>query len=73
MFVTPAKAGVQFKVAEKEGFQTMMNSQKALWIVTPAKAGVQNLLKSLDSGFRRNDKIYWNSTFCEIINNNVQT
>jgi hypothetical protein len=23
--------------------------------VTPAKAGVQNILKKLDSGFRRND------------------
>jgi hypothetical protein len=26
--------------------------------VTPAKAGVQNILKYLDSGFRRNDGIW---------------
>jgi hypothetical protein len=31
-------------------------SQKVFKAVTPAKAGVQNGLKHLDSGFRRNDK-----------------
>jgi hypothetical protein len=33
-----------------------MASQKVPEAVTPAKAGVQNFLKSLDSGFRRNDE-----------------
>jgi hypothetical protein len=27
MFVTPAKAGVQFKVAKRKGFQAMMSKQ----------------------------------------------
>jgi len=44
-----------------------MISQKVNWIVTPAKAGVQNVLKYLDSGFRRNDKFYGFSTFYESI------
>jgi len=33
-----------------------------------AGAGVQNMLKELDSGFRRNDEFYGISTFYEIIN-----
>src|SRR5665647_2596306 len=32
-----------------------MNSQKVQRNVTPAEAGVQNQLKALDSGLRRND------------------
>jgi len=44
-----------------------MVSQKVSWVVTPAKAGVQKILKSLDSGFRRNDKFCGVSTFYEII------
>ena len=42
--------------------------EKVAWIVTPAKAGVQNVLKKLDSGFRRNDKSCGVSTFYEFIN-----
>jgi hypothetical protein len=34
----------------------MTASEEVNQAVTPAKAGVQNLLKSLDSGFRRNDE-----------------
>jgi len=45
-----------------------MISQKVSWVVTPAKAGVQNILKKLDSGFRRNDEFYGISTFYELIN-----
>jgi hypothetical protein len=41
---------------------------KNLLVVTPAKAGVQNILKYLDSGFRRNDKFYGISAFYEFIN-----
>ena len=44
-----------------------MDSQK---VVTPVKTGVQgysNLLKFLDSGFRRNDVIGFSATFCEFI------
>ena len=46
----------------------LMNSQK---VVTPAKAGVQvshRLLKTLDSGFRRNDKKWGFLTFYECTN-----
>jgi hypothetical protein len=39
-------------------------SQKVAIIVTPAKAVVQNLLKILDSVFRRNDKERQYFTFC---------
>jgi len=45
----------------------MMNSQK---VVTPVKTGVQpfrNLLKTLDSGFRRNDEMSLFFLFCECI------
>jgi hypothetical protein len=31
--------------------------ENLLFTVTPAKAGVQNVLKSLDSGFHRNDDL----------------
>jgi len=46
----------------------MMASQK---VVTPVKTGVQplrNLLKTLDSGFRRNDEMPLFFLFCECIN-----
>jgi len=36
--------------------------------VTPAKAGVQNMLKSLDSGFRRNDGQRYFPAFYESVN-----
>jgi hypothetical protein len=35
--------------------------------VTPVKTGVQNLLKELDSGFRRNDEKRTQRTFYEFI------
>jgi len=44
-----------------------MASEKVTNIVTPAKAGVYNLLKILDSGFRRNDKKDRFQTFYEFI------
>jgi hypothetical protein len=44
-----------------------MVSLKVSLSVTPAKAGVQNVLKKLDSGFRRNDKFFRISTFYAII------
>ena len=44
-----------------------MNSQKAQRNVTPAQVGVQNLLKALDWGLRRNDRNRQIQTFCEII------
>jgi len=43
----------------------------SLEVVTPAKAGVQvshNSMKTLDSGFRRNDGKEHFSTFYEIVN-----
>jgi len=46
----------------------MMHSQKAQRNVTPAQAGVQNLLKALDSGLRRNDGNRQFQAFCETIN-----
>ena len=54
-----------------------MNSQKVPSYVTPrtqqrdlrpAKAGVQKYLKTLDSGFRRNDRKRAFSTFYETVN-----
>jgi hypothetical protein len=45
-----------------------MISQKISRSVTPAKAGVQNILKELDSGFRRNDETGQFQTFYETIN-----
>jgi hypothetical protein len=45
-----------------------MTSQKIAASVTPAKAGVQNVLKSLDSGFRRNDRKANFLAFYEFIN-----
>ena len=36
-------------------------------IKSGAGAGVQNILKQLDSGFRRNDEFYGIATFCEFI------
>jgi len=47
--------------------QLLMIPQKVNWIVTPEKAGVQNGLKYLYSGFRRNDKFNGFSTFYEFI------
>jgi hypothetical protein len=38
-------------------------------IVTPVETGVQNPLKPLDSGSRRNDENRTNRTFYENINN----
>jgi len=46
---------------------SLTESQKVSRPVTPAKAGVQNVLKILDSGFRRNDQSIRNPTFCESI------
>jgi len=46
----------------------MMNSQK---VVTPVKTGVhpfRNFLKTLDSGFRRNDEMPLFFLFCDAIN-----
>jgi len=45
----------------------LINSQKVSRTVTPAKAGVQNMLKILDSGFRRNDQSIRNPSFCEFV------
>jgi hypothetical protein len=44
-----------------------MVSQIVSCNVTPAQAGVQNLLKALDSGLRRNDGNWQFQTFCEIV------
>jgi hypothetical protein len=44
-----------------------MVSQKVTKAVPPAKAGVQNYLRLLDSGFRRNDRKGQILTFCETI------
>jgi hypothetical protein len=39
-----------------EGLKTLESRQiPQVNLVTPAKAGVQEMLKNLDSGFRRND------------------
>jgi hypothetical protein len=49
-----------------------MASQK---VVTPVKTGVQsfsNYSKTLDSGFRRNDKMSQFLTFCEAIKHNPE-
>jgi hypothetical protein len=40
--------------AQESSLETFEN---LLFTVTPAKAGVQNVLKSLDSGFHRNDDL----------------
>ena len=45
----------------------MTLSQEVLIVVTPAKAGAQNFFKSLDSGFRRNDRRDHFLTFYEPI------
>jgi hypothetical protein len=39
--------------------------------VTPVKTGVQNILKVLDTGFRRYDGKVDFPTFCEFINNEL--
>jgi hypothetical protein len=49
-----------------------MKSQKVFQIVTPANAGVQNSLKRLDSGFRRNDGKRNLATFFEFIKSNMR-
>jgi len=52
---------------EKKELQILMVQQKVTMIVTPAEAGVYNLLKILDSGFRRNDGKMKRMTFYEFV------
>jgi len=51
----------------------MMVSQKVRKTVTPAQAGVQNLLKTLDSRLRGNDRRREISTFYEVVINEQVT
>ena len=48
-------------------FQTTDDLAKSPKTVTPVKTGVQNLLKQLDSGIRRNDEKGTATTFYETI------
>ncbi len=60
-------ADLKDRLALKENMIRTNDPEKIPRSVTPAEAGVQNSLKSMDSGFRRNDKFYWKWTFYEII------
>jgi hypothetical protein len=58
MFVTPAKAGVQFGVFQRQRppiNDELVKSRNSIEFVIPAKAGIQLFQDVLDPGFRRGD------------------
>jgi hypothetical protein len=55
-------------VGKKRNLPNIDGLVKSPTSVTPVKTGVQNLLNSLDSGFRRNDEKRTKQTFYETIN-----
>ncbi len=59
-----AKNWLRFMMFAEDNYDELVKSPKN---VTPVETGVQNLLKRLDSGFRRNDEKRTKRTFYETI------